>query len=90
MHPFSSPAGPLPSSLEPAGRLEYWQPSCWGCFRDFSRPPGAADSLGLLKNVRNLRAQQSPREGVKRKGRRVMVEGGRGGGVGGRDMILSS
>lgn len=73
MHPFSSPAGPLPSSMEPAGRLASWQPLCWGYFRDFNRPPGAADSLGLLKNVR---AQQSPREGVKRKGKRVGGEEG--------------
>lgn len=36
-----------------------------GHFRDFSRPAGAADSLGLLKNVRAL---QSPRDGVERKG----------------------
>lgn len=41
-----------------------------GCLRDFSRPAGAADSLGLLKNVRAL---QSSREGVKRKGRRDLI-----------------
>ena len=41
-----------------------------GCFRDFSRPAGAADSLGLLKNGRAL---QSPRGGAERKGRRDLI-----------------
>lgn len=59
-----------------------WQfgASTWACslaasvlgksFRDFSRPACAADSLGLLKYVRAL---QSPREGVARRGRRDLI-----------------